>query len=359
MIIHCRTRDRSVTLTLTDVLVAPAIPINVVSVAKLCQQNFVTVVFTDEYASFCRCEEISAPNISSPRIVNEEFFSVHTSIPTSVTPDKQTVVKDVSDRSSPPRKCRATYFTSPFFSVPRNADNLYSFKLSLVFSNNIPLSYSSMYFLEESIPEGMGQAYILVTNLPEVQRSTTQLNQRQQEGESRIIDQQDQQISPEYRTKSGGSKSAPFTKTVVPQKTVTSQDLVSLWHKRLGHASLKVVRHFLSLFQPNIKLTGVPTIEFCDVCVRTKLTHKAYDQVRTIPTRPAEVIMADIIGPISPTTTPNGYKFILTMLDCYSKFARTFLLKRKSETAQYIKVFFLYGPSTVPEPRTNTLFLDG
>ncbi len=133
LIIQCRTRDRSNTLTLTDILVAPAIPINVVSVAKLCQQNVVMVVFTDEYASFCRCEEIVVPNISSPRIVNEEFCSVRTSIPTSVIPDTESVVENVSDRSSSPRKCRATYFTSPFFSVPRNADNLYSFTLSLVF----------------------------------------------------------------------------------------------------------------------------------------------------------------------------------------------------------------------------------
>ncbi len=140
-------------------------------------------------------------------------------------------------------------------------------------------------------------------------------------GDLRIIDHQDQRPFPEYRTKLGRFKSTPFNKTVVPQQMVTPQEVVTLWHKRLGHASLQVVRHFLSLFQPNIKLTGVPTIEFCDVCVCTKLTHKAYDQVRTIPTRPAEVIMADIIGPISQTTTPNGYKFILTMLDCYSKYA--------------------------------------
>ncbi len=101
-----------------------------------------------------------------------------------------------------------------------------------------------------------------------------------------------------------------------------------------------MVRHFLSQLQPNLKLEGITNIDFCDVCVRTKLTHKTHDKLRVLPTRPAEVIAADIIGPISPATVSTGFKFILTMVDVYTKYARIFLLRRKCETVQYIKVFF-------------------
>ncbi len=126
----------------------------------------------------------------------------------------------------------------------------------------------------------------------------------------------------------------------MPQPTQSSIATVVLWHKCLAHASLPVVKHFLSRLKPGVKLMGITNIDFCDVCVRTKLTHKTHDKVRVLPTRPAEMIAADIIGPISPATASTGYRFILTMIDVYTKYARVFLLRRKCETVQYVKVFF-------------------
>ncbi len=89
-----------------------------------------------------------------------------------------------------------------------------------------------------------------------------------------------------------------------------------------AHASLPVIKHFLSKFQPKLSLKGISSIDFCDVCVRTKLTHKAHDQIRAQPTRPAEIIHTDITGPIIPLAVPNSYKFVLAMVDGYTKYAR-------------------------------------
>ncbi len=211
--------------------------------------------------------------------------------------------------------------------------------LSIVTVNNIPCCYSSTHSFEESIPEGMVQACILIFpsgNFPE------ELKEPETIGKSEGASQQEQSRGKlqktKYRNKSGALKTTPFNKQIVAPHITSPTDAVLLWHRQLAHASLPAVKQFMSSFEPNIKISGINNIDFCDVCVRTKLTTKAHDQIRTLPTRPAEIIAADIIRPISPMTS-NRYKFVLTMIDVFSKFAQTFLLRRKSETAQYIKVF--------------------
>ncbi len=199
--IQCKTRSHSVYLTLRDVLVAPAIPVNVLSIAKLCEHNLVTVVFTDKYASFCRCEEINLPFASSPRNCNQ------TSTPTCANPDKRSVVEEDSVRLASPRDCRATYYSNPFFSVPRNNDNLYYFILSVSVAHNIPISYSSVCSFEESVPEGMCQASILVTRAAENQRTPTigsTTLQKQVQGEEEDVILREDTSHSKYRTKSGG-----------------------------------------------------------------------------------------------------------------------------------------------------------
>ncbi len=201
--IQCKTRNHSICLTLRDVLVAPAIPLNVLSVAKLCEHNLVTVVFTDKYASFCRCEEVTLPFLSSPRSGTQ----IRTS--TCVTPDKRSVVAEDSSRLTSPRDCRATYYSSPFFSVPRNNDNLYSFVLSVFKTNNIPISHSSIYSFEETIPEGMCQASILVmvaddTTLKSMTGSS--FLEKQSEGENQVTKHTQHSSVPKYRNKSGDIK---------------------------------------------------------------------------------------------------------------------------------------------------------
>ncbi len=70
------------------------------------------------------------------------------------------------------------------------------------------------------------------------------------------------------------------------------------------------------------------------------MTKKTFDKIRTLPTKPGEIISADLIGPVTPITSPHGYRFALTIIDGFTKFATIFLLKRKNETLKYLKIFF-------------------
>ncbi len=87
----------------------------------------------------------------------------------------------------------------------------------------------------------------------------------------------------------------------------------------MAHAAVPVLKQVLKIHKPEFKISTDFQLPFCDVCTRAKLTSKSFDQIRTLPTRPAEIIAADLIGPITPRTSPHGYRFVLTVIDIYSK----------------------------------------
>ncbi len=105
--------------------------------------------------------------------------------------------------------------------------------------------------------------------------------------------------------------------------------------------AIPVVKRILSQNYPYFKFPINFDLPFCNVCVKSKLTSKVFDQVRISPTRPGKLITADLIGLIKPETYPHKYKFVLTVLYSYSNFARVFLLKSKSEIVSYLQTFFV------------------
>ncbi len=134
------------------------------------------------------------------------------------------------------------------------------------------------------------------------------------------------------------------------------EQLISIWHKRLAHAAIPVVRETLKLHKPEFSFPSNFLFPFCEICVRAKLTTKPFDPVRTLPIRPAQIIAADLIAPINPRTTPHGYRFLLTMIDVYSQSARVFLLKSKTETVGHIKTFLHVARAQHPNPRQLKFF---
>ncbi len=114
------------------------------------------------------------------------------------------------------------------------------------------------------------------------------------------------QPTAKYKSKSGSSKKFPANLQIPTQ--VPGKDLQTfvLWHCRLAHASPLVVRKFLQSNYTQVPLPPVDSLPFCDICTRTKLTKNTFDKVRTVPTIPEENILADLIGPISPETSPMG-----------------------------------------------------
>ncbi len=343
IIIRCMTRTFAIFLHLKNVLFVPDIPINVVSVSQLCADNFISILFINSAAIFYRSELIdrhrSDPNY---RVRNE-------------TPLRNRVRASEKQRSDDPNIesdfVHTPNLSKPFFSIPKSDDNLYSFSLPSFNCSlpNISLDSSPVYTINDSIPEGECQAVLLVQQ--EATPSSMGPGVREQELQTSSIQQGTPEMScyPLYRTKTGKPKQTPASNPI--STVVTSQEqLIELWHRRMAHAALPALKQIIKDQISDFKIPADFRLPFCDVCTRAKLTLKSFDAVRQLPSRPAEIIAADLIGPISPRTFPHGFRFVLTVIDIYSKYARVFLLKSKTETVQYLRVFFNMARAQHPNP---------
>ena len=99
-----------------------------------------------------------------------------------------------------------------------------------------------------------------------------------------------------------------------------------IWYRRLGHFYNEDLKNYLKLH--NI-------IEsYCDDCKVSKMRRNPHNNQTPKSSIILEVIHSDIIGPISKSYT--GKRFILTIIDEFSRKSWLFLLKGKSETIEYI-----------------------
>ncbi len=346
IIIRCTTRTFTIFLTLKNVLFAPDIPVNVISVSQLCADNCISILFINSAAIFYRSELIDL-QVSDPVSRTSVY---ETSSENQSCASENTVPDNYNLRS---KYVHTPNFSKPFFTIPKTRDNLYSFALpSYKCSfNNISLDSCPIYAFNEFIPQDACQAVLLTEMEQEVSPATTDHRVHKQSVEKSMIQHRDSEIGcyPLYRTKTGRLKENP-TSNPVPTIVTSQEQTLTLWHKRMAHAALPVLKQIFKIHLPNFKISTDFRLPFCDVCTRTKLTSKSFDAIRQLPTRPAEIIAVDLIGPVNPRTFPRGYRFVLTVIDVYSRFARVFLLKSKTETVQYLHIFFNMARAQHPTP---------
>ena len=93
----------------------------------------------------------------------------------------------------------------------------------------------------------------------------------------------------------------------------------NLWHMRLGHPSINVMRHMLN--HENF----LPTMctSFYDACHIGKSKHKHYSSSLTTTHKPLELIHSDVWGP-SPTLSKDGYRYYVHFVDDFSNFTWIF-----------------------------------
>lgn len=112
-----------------------------------------------------------------------------------------------------------------------------------------------------------------------------------------------------------------------------------LWHSRLGHVNFKS----LKLMSTTNMVYGMSKIqqpsEVCTGCLMSKRTRKTFPQQSTFTAKKAlELVHCDLCGPISPCT-PGDNKYILVLIDDFSRVMWTYLLKNKGEIFEAFKRF--------------------
>ncbi|KAD2393226.1 hypothetical protein E3N88_40203 [Mikania micrantha] len=118
----------------------------------------------------------------------------------------------------------------------------------------------------------------------------------------------------------------------------TEKDSI-LWHKRIGHLSLRKMNHLVH----NHLVEGVSLKNFklSDICVsckkgkQTKQSHKLkkFHSIKV----PLELLHMDLFGPVNRKSIA-GDQYCLVITDEYSRYSWVFFLKEKSETFDCIQV---------------------
>ena len=101
-------------------------------------------------------------------------------------------------------------------------------------------------------------------------------------------------------------------------------------HKRLGHASEKVIRRMVKgKMATGCNVQG-DQFKFCEHCASGKMVSNPYKAVEEIRSKiPFFRAYMDLMGPYSRTKGLNRYAMVLT--DDYSRFVHVFLLRRRNE----------------------------
>ncbi|GJU02639.1 retrovirus-related pol polyprotein from transposon TNT 1-94 [Tanacetum coccineum] len=113
----------------------------------------------------------------------------------------------------------------------------------------------------------------------------------------------------------------------------------TLWHRRLGHANMRLIQSLTSkeLVRnlPKLKFD----IHFCDACKIRKqahASHKAKNLVST--TRCLKLLHMDLFGP-SAVWSYGGNLYTLVIVDGYSRYTWTRFLKNKTEAFDQFEIF--------------------
>ncbi|GKA70455.1 retrovirus-related pol polyprotein from transposon TNT 1-94, partial [Tanacetum coccineum] len=113
----------------------------------------------------------------------------------------------------------------------------------------------------------------------------------------------------------------------------------TLWHKRLGHANMRLIQSLAS----KELVRNLPKLKFdqhfCDawkIGKQAHASHKAKNIVST--TRFLELLHMDLFGP-SAVRSYEGNRYTLVIVDDYSRYTWTRFLKDKTETLDQFEIF--------------------
>ncbi|GKE48221.1 retrovirus-related pol polyprotein from transposon TNT 1-94 [Tanacetum coccineum] len=118
-------------------------------------------------------------------------------------------------------------------------------------------------------------------------------------------------------------------------KATTSQ--AWLWHRRLSHLNFDTI----NLLSKNNIVTGLPKLKFvkdhlCSSCELRKDKRKSF-HTKTIPSskRWLQLLHMDSCGPMR-VESINGKKYVLVIVDDYSRYTWTHFLRSKDETPAFL-----------------------
>ncbi|XLU82308.1 hypothetical protein S245_005728, partial [Arachis hypogaea] len=105
---------------------------------------------------------------------------------------------------------------------------------------------------------------------------------------------------------------------------------VDLWHKRLGHSSLKTVMDVMNKISLHFSSHSAAN-HVCEICPLAKMHRLHFSLNDTVYMTPLELVFVDIWGP-APVISRSGFRYYISFVDAHSKYTYIFLLTNKSQS---------------------------
>ena len=115
------------------------------------------------------------------------------------------------------------------------------------------------------------------------------------------------------------------------------ENSLSLWHNRLGHASIARLKNI-----PSVKPYTSQNLQVCISCPMAKFTKPPYTLSDSHAASPFDLIHMDICGPYK-VSTKGKYRYFLTIVDDHSRNTWVYLLQFKSESLSTFESFYNYA----------------
>ncbi|KAL1198919.1 Retrovirus-related Pol polyprotein from transposon TNT 1-94 [Cardamine amara subsp. amara] len=121
--------------------------------------------------------------------------------------------------------------------------------------------------------------------------------------------------------------------------SIIDDEATCTWHARLGHISIGIMNNMVK----KQMVIGIPHVQHeknvCDACLAGKQTRNPFPTKATFRAIQAlELIHGDLCGPITPPIPANN-RYIFVLIDDFSRYMWTMLLKEKSEAFDRFKKF--------------------
>ncbi|KAM1031938.1 hypothetical protein ACFX2I_035575 [Malus domestica] len=121
---------------------------------------------------------------------------------------------------------------------------------------------------------------------------------------------------------------------------VSCNENASLWHARLGHVNMEKLKVMVqkNLVNGLLNISSFPSKVICEGCQFGKAHRLPFAKSDSRSKAPLECIHGDVMGP---TRTPSfsGFRYMLILVDDFSRFTWVYFIKQKSEVLSKFQEF--------------------
>lgn len=123
-------------------------------------------------------------------------------------------------------------------------------------------------------------------------------------------------------------------------KVTTEKECIHTWHRRMGHRNVEAIQRLIKEnLADGVTLTECGIKCICECCIKGKMARLSFPKESfTRANENLDLIHSDLCGPMS-IITPSGNRYVLTLIDDYSRYTTVYFLKKKSEVNEKFRHF--------------------